>query len=222
MPMACANQLLEKLESTRELPTIPAVLVPLLRSMERPGQPNETRARQYVFNPRADQGCEPHVEVRFCTSPRPAEARAISEAGVRRARTAATYSRCFSASPFAAISVPREYLQGTSGSTGNRGARNFHRRTAGAAGYLAAVTGESARRNARGATHAARFHRPICRALGPHHKAAGRASRGRRISWRLRRFRPIARGSPLRTRVRRLLANQALIFDHKNCPTTLT
>src|SRR5216683_2930335 len=140
MPMACANQLLEKLESTRELPTIPAVLVPLLRYMERPGQPNETRARQYVFNPRADQGCEPHVEVRFCTSPRPAEARAISEAGVRRARTAATYSRGFSASPFAAISVPREYLQGTSGSTGNRGARNFHRRTAGAAGCLAAVT----------------------------------------------------------------------------------
>src|SRR6266702_5813472 len=165
MPMACANQLLEKLESTRELPTIPAVLVPLLRYMERPGQPNETRARQYVFNPRADQGCEPHVEVRFCTSPRPAEARAISEAGVRRARTAATYSRCFSASPFAAISVPREYLQGTSGSTGNRGARNFHRRTTGAAGYLAAVTCESARRNARGATHAARFHRPFAERL---------------------------------------------------------
>jgi putative nucleotidyltransferase with HDIG domain len=36
MPVASANQLLGKLESARELPTIPAVLVPLLRYMERP------------------------------------------------------------------------------------------------------------------------------------------------------------------------------------------
>lgn len=36
MPTASANQLLQKIESTRELPTIPAVLVPLLRYMEQP------------------------------------------------------------------------------------------------------------------------------------------------------------------------------------------
>src|SRR5205823_12887204 len=36
MPIASANALLEKLESARELPTIPAALVPLLRYMERP------------------------------------------------------------------------------------------------------------------------------------------------------------------------------------------
>ena len=36
MPTASANALLQKIESTRELPTIPAVLVPLLRYMERP------------------------------------------------------------------------------------------------------------------------------------------------------------------------------------------
>ena len=36
MPLAVANPLFEKLESARELPTIPAVLVPLLRYMEQP------------------------------------------------------------------------------------------------------------------------------------------------------------------------------------------
>jgi chemotaxis response regulator CheB len=44
------------------------------------------------------------------------------------------------------------------------------------------------------------------RPTGPRRKAAGRSAayRGRRILWRLRRFRPIVRDSPLRTRVRRL------------------
>lgn len=36
MSMAVSNPLLEKIESARELPTIPAVLVPLLRYMEQP------------------------------------------------------------------------------------------------------------------------------------------------------------------------------------------
>src|SRR5947208_13964510 len=36
MPTAGTNRVLEKLEATRELPTIPAVLVPLLRCMEKP------------------------------------------------------------------------------------------------------------------------------------------------------------------------------------------
>ena len=36
MLVSSANPLLEKLESARELPTSPAVLVPLLRYMERP------------------------------------------------------------------------------------------------------------------------------------------------------------------------------------------
>src|SRR6266446_8637350 len=36
MPSAGTNRLLEKLGSARELPTIPAVLVPLLKCMEKP------------------------------------------------------------------------------------------------------------------------------------------------------------------------------------------
>src|SRR5215475_15928608 len=36
MSMAVSNPLLEKIESARELPTIPAVLIPLLRYMEQP------------------------------------------------------------------------------------------------------------------------------------------------------------------------------------------
>ena len=36
MPTPTTNRLLEKLGSTRELPTIPAVLVPLLKCMEKP------------------------------------------------------------------------------------------------------------------------------------------------------------------------------------------
>jgi HD-like signal output (HDOD) protein len=36
MPTITANLLMQKLESTRELPTVPAVLMPLLRYMERP------------------------------------------------------------------------------------------------------------------------------------------------------------------------------------------
>ena len=43
MTVAAAKQILEKLQSARDLPTVPAVLLPLLRYMEQPALQRRSR-----------------------------------------------------------------------------------------------------------------------------------------------------------------------------------